>query len=196
MIDGASRAETSPHRVFQFRLATLLIATAWAGVVSLALSVPNDLWSGVIAVSTLLIAFAAVLLMIYRTGRVRAMTVGFLVFCVGYLMYLALSSGSLGDGLRSHRTPCGAAFSALFSKIHPPQEVTVRGGFGSFGEGGFGAGGGGLGSGTTTAMISTYELGNFVAISNHALACLLGVIGSVIAQFLYATSPPANRSSE
>ena len=192
MATSSTMASAAP-RAFQFRLATLLIATMWAALVSLGLRTPTPLWSGVIAVLTLLSVLFAVLLIIYRSGRTRAMAIGFLVFCVGYLTYLAVLAGTLSAGLSSDSTPVGGAFGWMFRGIHPPVAVqtgfgTGEGGMGGFGEGGFGGGygGGGMG-GTATTMVQRYKSDDFVAICNHALACLLGVVGSVAAQVLFAS---------
>ena len=169
----ANPVAAAPARAFQFRLGTLLIATTWAGLVSLGLRTPTPLWSGVIAVLTLLTVLMSVLFLIYRTGRTRAMAIGFLVFCVGYLAYLAVLAGTLSDGLSSDATPVGGAFGLIFEIIHPPQDASA----------GF-SGSSGVGGGT---WVQRFNEGEFVAICNNALACLLGVAGSVAAQIMYST---------
>lgn len=190
----------APARTFQFRLGTLLIATMWAALVSLGLRTPTALWSGVIAVLTLLAVLFAVLLVIYRSGRMRAMAIGFLVFCVGYLTYLAVLAGTLTTGLSSNSTPVGGAFAKMFQSIHPP--VTVQVSFG--GESGYGGAMGGFGGegsafgggmGSSVSMVQPYNSDEFVAICNHALACLLGIVGSVAAQLLFA-SQKSDRSGD
>ena len=82
-------------RVFQFRIATILILMVWAGLVCVGLRTPTRLWSGVIGVLTLIFVLTVALFAIYRTGRERAMAVGFLFFCIGYLTYLTVLSGTL-----------------------------------------------------------------------------------------------------
>src|SRR5262245_20218341 len=159
--------------MFQFRLGTLLVAMVWAGLVSLGLRTPTSLWLGVIAVLTLLAVLFAVLVIIYRTGRTRAMAIGFLVFGVGYLAYLGLLDGTLSAGLTSNSTPIGAAFTRLYLIVHPDitEERTDE-------------------NGNVIATFTrqrTYDLNDFIAICNHALACLLGLAGAIAAQILYAT---------
>lgn len=187
-----------PQRQFQFRLGTLLIAMVWVGLVSLGLRTPTALWSGVIAVLTLLTVLMAVLILIYRTGNTRAMAVGFLVFCVGYLAYLGILAGTLSSGLSDPTTPVGAAFNYFYDGVHPSQEVSgtiggmgeMRGMPGGIGEGS-GVGGlngyGGGGSIINVSRVPAFDRRDFIAICNHALACLLGVAGAIAAQMLYAT---------
>jgi len=176
----ANPVAASPVRAFQFRLGTLLIATTWAGLVSLGLRTPTPLWSGVIAVLTLLTVLMSVLFLIYRTGRTRAMAIGFLVFCVGYLAYLAVLAGTLSNGLSSDATPVGGAFGLIFEIIHPPQDAS----------GGFGGGLGGV-----RTWVQRFNEGDFVAICNNALACLLGVAGSIAAQIMYSTQRSESRQN-
>jgi hypothetical protein len=158
-------------RGFQFRIGTLLVAMVWAGLVSLGLRTPTALWSGVIAVLTLLTVLMAVLVVIYRTGRTRAMAVGFLVFCVGYLAYLAILAGTLNSGLRDDSTPIGEAFQLFYEAIHEDRIITETDPTGFM----------------ARRVNSSYRRPDFLAISNNALACLLGVAGAVAAQMLYAT---------
>jgi hypothetical protein len=185
----ASSSGPSP-RVFQFRLATLLIAMSWAGLVSLGLRSPTALWSGVIAVLTLLTVLMAVLVVIYRSGRTRAMAIGFLVFCVGYLAYLAILAGTLREGLSDVSTPIGSAFNSLFDTVHAEQDQ------GLYDPGGIGGMAGPVAPDPFAAPDPIQPIGvrarsfdrrDFITICNHAVACLLGVAGAVAAQFLFAT---------
>jgi hypothetical protein len=180
-------------RGFQFRLATLLIAMAWAALVSLALRTPTALWSSTIAVTTLITVLMAILVIIYRTGRTRAMAVGFLVFCVGYLTYLAILTGTLRQGLTEDWTPAGAAFEKLFTLVHGQQQ-TLPAAFGGMGggymsgEGSMDSGMGGMGGGMGGMPIGPrYDEASFISIANHALACVLGIVGAMAAQTLHAT---------
>src|SRR5262245_25559011 len=124
-IGGLSSMATSitisraPAHAFQFRLATLLIATVWAALVSLGLRTPSPFWSGVVAVLTLLVVMFAVLLVIYRIGRTRAMAIGFLVFCVGYLIYLACWNTERRPEFQLNT--CWWRFSKRVSE-HPPAD--------------------------------------------------------------------------
>jgi hypothetical protein len=145
----------------RFRLRTLLILMIWVGFVSLALRMPTALLSGVISVLMLLAVLIAVLLVIYRTERTRAMAVGFLVFCVGYFAYVAFLSGTLSSGLSSHvSTPVGRASFQFFFVIHPD----------------------------TSGVPRRYNVQDFISICNHAAACLLGIAGAIAAQLLQATA--------
>jgi hypothetical protein len=145
----------------RYRLRTLLILMVWVGFVLLSLRTPTALWSGVISVLTLLAVLLAVLLVIYRTERTRAMAIGFLVFCVGYLAYVAFLSGTLGSGLSSHASmPVGRASLQFFFVIHPD----------------------------TSGIPRRYDVEDFIAICNHAVACLLGIAGAITAQLLHATA--------
>jgi hypothetical protein len=181
-------SRTAHEHRFQFRLGTLLIAMAWAGLVSLGLRSPTELWSGVIAVLTLLTVLFAALLVIYRTGRTRAMAVGFLVFCVEYLAYLAVLAGTLTSGLSSNDTPVGAAFGVFFDAAHPPTQVKMPPAADPFGapRDPFATGA------SVITFPSVYPPRHFLTICNNALACLLGVAGAIAAQVLYATRPKDN----
>jgi hypothetical protein len=173
-------AESRPaaRQAFQFRIGTLLVAMAWAGLISLGLRTPTPLWSGVIAVLTLLTVLAAVLVIIYRSGRTRAMAIGFLVFCVGYLAYLAVLAGTLSSGLFADSTPIGGAFELLFQAIHPGTNLALFADVNNLGRSG-------------PIVLNSYQEGDFIAICNHALACLLGVAGAIAAQVLHATRKDA-----
>jgi hypothetical protein len=115
----------------------------------------------------------AVLLVIYRGGRTRAMAVGFLVFCVGYLAYLTVLTGTLNSGLAFSSTSVGAAWAVFFDRVHSPHEI-------------------GRSIGTDQAVLvshSGHHSSHFITICNNALACLLGVVGAIAAQVLHATRP-------
>jgi hypothetical protein len=169
MATAFARSLPAPQ-AFQFRLATLLIAMAWAGFVSLGLRTPTALWSGIIAILTLLTVLVAVLIAIYRVGRTRAMAIGFLVFCLGYLTYLTTMAGNLGNGLGDESTPIGGIFSLAFQRVHPAHEVELS-----------------FGTATVTTMDAAFEPRHFLAICNQAIASGLGVVGAIVAQILYAT---------
>jgi len=169
-----SNSSTAPAVAghFQFRLATLLIAMAWVGLICLAVRTPTIFWSVVVAFLTLLTVLLAVLVAIYRIGRTRAAAVGFLVLCLGYIAYLTMLEGSLGGGLKSYSTPSGASFHALFLAIHPDREATITDEFGTP---------------KRVPLPRDYDLYVFISICNQALASLFGITGAVIAQILYAT---------
>jgi len=155
----------SQPRGFQFRIATLLILMVWAGLVCAGLRTPTRLWSGIISFLTLFVVLLVATVAIYRTGSQRAMAVGYILFCVGYLAYLMVLSGTLTNGLESEWTPSGGAFGVIFEHLH-------------------------LGDASIVLAISPpYYLNRneFIVIANHAFACVLGLAGAIIAQILYAT---------
>jgi len=153
--------------LFQFRVATLLALIAWAGMICLGLRTPMRLWSGVIGLLTLLVVLTAVIVAIYRRRAQRAMAVGFVLFCVGYLTYLGLLSGSLTNGLESDWIPIGSAFGAIFEKIHLDDLSRLNG------------------------INSPYYVNRteFITICNYAAASVLGIVGAAVAQALDATRP-------
>jgi len=158
----------------RYRLRTLLIAMSWVGLVSLALRVPTPLWAGVIEVLTLLIVLLAVLVIIHRPGRLRTMAIGFLVFCVGYLAYLGVRAGTLSSGLNDSAMPLTAAFYSLYWHVHPDTDSLNAGTF-------------------LLRQPRPYDPREFVAICHYAVACILGVIGSIAAQLLATTTGKQSR---
>jgi hypothetical protein len=158
-------------RAFQFRIATLLILMAWTGLVGAALHNPTRQWSGAIGVLTLIFLLISTLFTVYRKGQMRAVAFGFLLFCAGYLLYLMALSGTLTQGLESDWTPSGGAFGALFENIHRNDE-----------------------NARDQSMLNPdypyYFRSEFVAVCNHAVACVLGLFGAIVAQILYAHPAP------
>jgi len=152
---------------FQFRVTTLLALIAWAGTICIGLRTPMRLWSGLIGLLTLLIVLTAVIVAIYRRRAQRAMAVGFVLFCVGYLTYMGLLSGSLSSGLESDWIPIGSAFGAIFEKIHLDDVSHLNG------------------------INSPYYVNRteFITVCNYATASVLGIVGAAVAQALYATRP-------
>jgi len=214
-------------RLFQFTLASLLVAMAWVGLICVALARPTELWSAATFLLTLLLILGSVLVAIYRSGRTRAFALGFLVFGVGYLACLSLVAGSLTAALRQGWTPVAGASGWLFDRLHPPTVVQQPGpgpggtsgpgmpgmpgmmGSAGSGDGGYGGSSGGYGAmpgggmgggygpgGGGYAMSYTqpppYEVQNFAMICNLALSCLVGVVGGIVAQWLYATRRDEN----
>ena len=104
----------------QFRLRTLLIVTAWAGLAFLGLRSPSPVTSGIITTVTLVTILLAVLVTIYRTGTSRAMATGYLVFCVGYLVHTTLIATWMSEAMSGGATTPWALFFALFELIHQP----------------------------------------------------------------------------
>src|SRR5262245_45093355 len=95
----ASHSAHAPPAPFQFRIATLLIAMALAGLVALGLRDPSPLWSDTIAMLNLLVMLTVILIAVYGSQRRRVMAVGFLVFSIGFLAYLAILTGNLNSGV-------------------------------------------------------------------------------------------------
>src|SRR6266700_2226391 len=87
MATASSPGSSPPPRTFQFRIATLLIATSWIAVVSAALKSPDAMWEAVICGSTVLSLPVAILVGTYRAGRTRAIALGYLTFCGIYVFY-------------------------------------------------------------------------------------------------------------
>ena len=161
---SSSLASPALPRAFQFRLGTLLIVTAWAGFVSLGLSTPIPLFSGMIGAVTLVANLGAILLAIYRTGRTRAMAIGFALFSGGYLMchsgwpYMPTQSTILGL--------FASLYYALHGVISPNPDP-----FGSY-------------------LVSNNDPSYaFASVCHHTFATLLGCAGGIAAQILFATQP-------
>jgi hypothetical protein len=85
----------------RYRLRTLLIGLTWFGLVLVGLREPTPLWSGAVALFTLFAILLAVLFAIYRTDHTRVAAIGFLVFCVGYLMYVGVVTQNFSSALSS-----------------------------------------------------------------------------------------------
>ena len=155
--------------LIQFRLNTLFLLMLWVGIVSLALKFPNRAATGLVSMTTLLLMLLTTLLIVYRIGRKRAAVVGFLVFCGGYLMHT--------QGYFWPFFPTGITSEALGSL------ATVVHGTNISDEGINWSAGLGL-SGQSRRI-------DFISICHHSIGIVLGVIGSLLAQGLYATRAPA-----
>jgi len=156
-----SDSTTSRPRAFQFCIATLLVVMAWVGLVSLGLRMPTAASNAALALATLLFLFTAVLVAVYRPGKTRAHAIGFAVFCGGFL---GCSVMFPGYGLPFTGSQL---FDSLLKMLHPDWAAWPT-----------------LGS-RTSAQQETFM--DFESICNHAIACFMGLVGSIIAQFLYAT---------
>jgi len=80
------RTERLP--VFRFSLATLLLVLTWTAVVCVGLTIPNRLWSAVVAAISIFSLMTAILAAVYSSGHSRAFAIGFAVFGVCYLLWL------------------------------------------------------------------------------------------------------------
>jgi hypothetical protein len=170
MVSLAPAAALPRPRLFQFRIATLLIAMIWVGLVSLGLRNPTSVWAGASAALTLLATLTAILIAIYRTGRVRAAAIGFVIFCGGFL--LISSNYYLFPGIGPGST-IAQLFSILATSMHGESTWTNDQWV--------------VFPITVFSSEPPYYRGNFIAICNHALACILGIAGAITAQMLYAT---------
>jgi hypothetical protein len=143
--------------MFRYKLRTLLIAIAWAGLISLGLRSPTALMAGIVSTMTLVSVLLAVLMTTYCVGTSRAMAIGYLVFCVGYLVHLVIDNWISGGEM----TPWGTVFIQLYILIH--------------------------GRGPTPSPMNTGGLNafSFTRIGHNALSCILGLAGAFIAQVLY-----------
>jgi hypothetical protein len=147
----------------QYRLRTLLIVIAWIGLMLVALRAPTEFWSAVIEATTFLAVATAALVVIYRTGVTRAMGVGFLIFSTGWLAYnLVVMFTFRSSTWLDLQNPITKWLYALFTHLHPE----------SF-DGNY--------------KPSEYNVDVFIAIAIYSLANVVGVVGAIIAQLLYAT---------
>src|SRR5437867_6117 len=103
----------------RYRLRTLLIVTAWAGLVFLGLGSPTPLWSGVVAMVTLVTILSGLLMAFYCTGTSRAMAIGYLLFCAGYLIHLTFLAGWMSQSMSNGETSLWSLFFQLFEIVHP-----------------------------------------------------------------------------
>ncbi len=185
-----------PTRRWQFSLLTLLLAMSGIALVCLALRTPNELWAtAVFAAAVLSLGFAS-LAAVYRSGRTRAFAVGFLILGAGFWALVFLAEGEQSH--RQPRLPTTRWAFQLFALLHkndfdsqvmqtaypqitfatsPPAVTTTR----------------------VVPMLGPvtflpqpiqlprYSTETFLDISHQSLVMLLGVLGGVVAQWLYAT---------
>lgn len=144
---------------------------ALAGLVALGLRDPSPLWSDTIAMLNLLVMLTVILIAVYGSQRRRVMAVGFLVFSIGFLAYLAILTGNLNSGVHDADTPTGDAFGGLFGVVHPPTFNPMTPGGVSF-------------PGGIQLRRNHLSQGDFIAICNNSLAFLLGIAGAVLAQII------------
>jgi hypothetical protein len=101
------------------RLRTLLIVTALADLFFLGPRSPTSIMAGIVSTFTLATVLFAVLMATYCTGASRAFAVGYLVFCVGYLVHPAIANWT-GQSLPGETSPAWAAFFHLYILVHGP----------------------------------------------------------------------------
>jgi len=81
--------------MIQFTLGTLLLVTAWAGLICVAVRDATEFWTVMVFLATFVFVFTNALACIYRTDARRAFAVGFLLFSVGYVVCITVLPGSL-----------------------------------------------------------------------------------------------------
>src|SRR3954454_10368716 len=109
----------------RFRLRTLLIVTAWSGLISLGLGSPTPLWSGVVSIATLVTILCGLLMALYCTGTSRAMAIGYLLFCAGYLIHLTFLASWMSSSMADGSTSLWPLFFQLYEIIHPPKGLPI-----------------------------------------------------------------------
>ena len=141
----------------RYRLRTLLVVMAGASFVFLGLRSPTALMSGLISVGALVTVLLALLMAMFSTGAARAMAIGYLIFCLGYLGH-ACVSGLIARWLGGGSISLWPLFNGLYAWIH------FRG---------------------PARTFDPDAPGNFTTIGHHAVSCALGLAGAFIAQILY-----------
>lgn len=101
----------------RYRLRTLMIVTALAGVFFLGLRSPTALMAGIVSTFTLATFLFGVLMAMYCTGASRAWAIGYLVFCVGNLLHPVIADWT-GEKLAGELSPARAAFFELYIRVH------------------------------------------------------------------------------
>lgn len=195
-----------PGRRWQFSLLTLLLAMSGVAVICLALRSPNEVWAAIVFAALLAALALAVLTAIYRTGRTRAFALGFLVLAAGYfgLVLYAERPETYGQP----RLPTTRWAFTLFTLLHQnngpgqytvgpystvsyavqaytsvPPTIPVSSPY--------------LPSPAGAMPVTTYvqqvisppqfSAQTFLDITQQSLALLLGVLGGIAGQWLYAT---------
>lgn len=191
-----STTSVAPPRGFQFRIATLLVVTVWIGLSSAGVANPTSFWAGALLSLALLSLLMGLLLTIYRAEAVRAFAVGFLIFCGGYLMCAAVLDQTLRRIDYEAPMPTSRAASWVFRILHGQNRKPMAIAAGTFRTGTLGPVSSGPAStgppaaavpGTRVIQVPIYNPENFVEIVHSVLATLLGLVGGMIAQYLYLT---------
>jgi hypothetical protein len=101
----------------QYRLRTLMIVPVLAGFVFLGLRSPTQLMAGIVSTVTLATVLFAVLMATYCAGASRAFAIGYLVFCVGFLVHPAIAKW-IGQSVAGETSPVWSAFLELYIRVH------------------------------------------------------------------------------
>jgi len=180
-MSAASPTEATPRLGgFQFRLGTLLALMVWVGLSCAALATPTRFWAAMMLAIMLLSLLTSVLVAIYRRSAVRAFAVGFLVFGGGYMACLWLTDGRLGHDHLLGKMPTDAFIDWLYAQYHAKITHTVVGG-------GMGMAMGEMMPSPRPVSVPRYLLEHFSEVAHCVLSILLGLVGGVIARFLFIT---------
>jgi hypothetical protein len=190
------------RRNWQFSLLTLLLSMAGVALICLALRSPNELWATAVFAAVLLSLGFAALAAVYRSGRVRAFAIGFLVLGAGYWGLVLLTEREQAYG--QPRLPTSRWAVMLFTLLHEeeatvmttvytaPYASTVP----AYSVQVAAVAGAPPPLPPPTPVVSyvpqqirrsPFTAETFLDISHQSLALLLGVLGGIVAQWLYAT---------
>lgn len=165
---------TTSSSFFRFRLVTLLILTTWAAIVCAGLKSPTAPWTKVIIAAAPFSFIAAGLLAWFCTeqrcrckDRTRIAWCGYAIFCSLYFAYFHLAiSAAWSNLLTASPNSVPSLFyypSLLYRLIH--------------------------GEWVRSFPFVDPQFTPFMEIYHHSLATFLGLLGSLLAQYLYATQP-------
>jgi len=191
-------------RRWQFSLLTLLIAMSGVALICLALRSPNELWATAVFAAALFSLAIAVLAAIYRSGRTRAFALGFLVLGAGYWGLVLLTEQ--GEAYSQPRLPTTRWGIMLFTLLHqdslqtttvmtavysaPPPPVAYTPAVAAPPITTYTAvvqPSGTMAYVPQTIQRPQFAMQTFLDITQQSLALLLGVLGGITAQWLYAT---------
>jgi hypothetical protein len=158
-ISVPSLSTTNPPHMLQFRIATLFILIAWVGAICAGLTSPFLVWTRIVSGLTVLSVLTAVLLILYRCGSIRAMAVGYVTFSAGFLFDMYLWESVDWPYMPPWYEQASIAL-LLYKSMH-----------------------------SDSVNSSSPELYHFAKVFHQALATLIGLLGSLLAQYLYATQP-------
>ena len=150
----------------RYRLRTLLIAIALAGLVFLALSAPSKMWSCGLFTALVFALLTSVIVAINRGGKMRAMAIGFFVFSAGYLIVEGNSWPGSASGLH---LPTDDLIQWTFKHLHSEPSLT---------------------NDPFNPKSEVQRYFAYKGICVASLAFVSGALGAVIAQALYNSRTP------
>jgi hypothetical protein len=152
---------------FQFRLLSLIVFTTWAAFACVGIREPTAPWETLIRGFTLVSVMLTALIAIYRNGGQRAVALGYLIFCGGYIAYICLSRGSIQwpFGLMPTADDSESIPLVLYYALHGDPFMSAGGNWSGF----------------------QPNVPRFTNIIHHTIACILGIVGGVAAHVLYLT---------